>query len=216
MKIGIIGSGMVGRRLAGGFLGLGHDVMLGTRNIQKEEVKKFLTEHTRALAGNFSDAVKFGDLIVIAVAGKIAKDAIELTDKSDYKGKTVIDTTNPISQEPAEHGVLKFFTRQNESLGEQIQQWLPEAHVVKCFSSAGNAFMTNGKQFGEILPTMFICGNNPEAKKTVTEILTAFNWETVDCGMIEASRAIEPLCILWCIPGFLHNQWGNAFKFLRK
>jgi predicted dinucleotide-binding enzyme len=216
MKIGIIGTGIVGRTLAKGFLNLGYDVLLGTRNMQKEEVKKFLAENSRALAGSFADAAKFGDMVVIAVAGKIARDAIEMTDKNDFKGKTVIDTTNPISQEPAENGVLKYFTGPNDSLGEQIQKWLPEAHIVKCFNSTGNSFMLNGNQFGGILPTMFICGNNAEAKKKVTDILTAFQWETVDCGMIEASRAIEPLCILWCIPGFLHNQWNHSFKMLRK
>ncbi len=216
MKIGIIGTGVVGRTLAEGFLAIGHDVMLGTRNIQKDEVKKFLAENDRTLAGSFADAANFGDMIVLTVAGRIAKEAIAMTNNDDFKGKTVIDTTNPISQEPAVNGVMKFFTGPNDSLGEQIQQWLPDAHVVKCFNSVGSGFMTNGKQFGEVLPTMFICGNNADAKNQVTEILTAFNWETLDCGMIEASRAIEPLCILWCIPGFLHNQWMNAFKMLKK
>jgi len=216
MKIGIIGTGIVGRTLATGFLQLGHDVLLGTRNVQKEEVKKYLVENSRALAGSFNDAAKFGDLIVLAVAGRIAKDAIDMTEKKNFSGKTIIDTTNPISQEPAQNGVLKYFTAQNDSLGEQIQKWLPDAHVVKCFNSVGNVFMTNGNQFGNILPTMFICGNNPEAKEKVTDILTAFNWETEDCGMIEASRAIESLCVLWCIPGFLHNKWMHAFKILRK
>jgi predicted dinucleotide-binding enzyme len=216
MKIGIIGTGIVGRTLSTGFLNLGHDVLLGTRNVQKEEVKKYLAENTRALAGSFNDAAKFGDLIVLAVAGKIAKEAIDMTEVINYRGKTIIDTTNPISQEPAQNGVLKYFTMQNDSLGEQIQKWLPEAHVVKCFNSVGNAVMTNGNQFGNILPTMFICGNNQDAKKGVTEILTAFNWETEDCGMIEASRPIESLCVLWCIPGFLQNKWMHAFKLLKK
>jgi predicted dinucleotide-binding enzyme len=216
MKIGIIGTGIVGRTLATGFLNLGHDVLLGTRNIQKEEVKKYLVENSRVLAGSFNDAAKFGDMIVLAVAGKIAKEAIDMTEKVNFSGKTIIDTTNPISQEPAQNGVLRYFTPQNDSLGEEIQRWLPDAHVVKCFNSVGNVFMTNGNQFGNILPTMFICGNNPEAKQKVTEILTAFNWETEDCGMIEASRAIESLCVLWCIPGFLHNKWMHAFKLLRK
>jgi len=216
MKIGIIGTGIVGRTLAIGFLKLGHDVLLGTRNVQKEEVKKFLAENSRALAGSFNDAAKFGDLLVLAVAGKIAREAVDMIEKINFRGKTIIDTTNPISQEPAQNGVLKYFTQQNDSLGEQIQKWLPEANVVKCFNSVGNVFMTNGNQFGNILPTMFICGNNTEAKKEVTDILTAFNWETEDCGMIEASRAIESLCVLWCIPGFLHNKWMHAFKILRK
>lgn len=216
MKIGIIGTGAVAQRLGEGFIGLGHEVKLGTRNVNKDEVKKFVQQHgSKASAGSFADAAAFGEMIVVAVAGRVAKDAIEMAGAANFKGKTVIDTTNPISQEPAVNGVLKYFTGPNESLGEMIQEWLPDAHVVKCFNSAGNVFMTNGKQFGDVTPTMFICGNNDDAKKKVTGILTAFNWETLDCGKIEASRAIEPLCMLWCIPGFLENKWMHAFKLLR-
>jgi len=217
MKIGILGSGAVGRALGGGFIGLGHEVKLGTRDVAKETVKHFVQQHSgKATAGSFAEAAAFGEMLVICVSGRVAKDAIQMAGAANFKGKTVIDTTNPIAQEPAVNGVIKYFTGPNESLGEMIQQWLPDAYVVKCFSSAGNPFMTNGKQFGDILPTMFYCGNNDEAKETVAGFLDYFNWEPMDCGKIEASRAIEPLAMLWCIPGFLHNHWSNAFKMLHK
>jgi predicted dinucleotide-binding enzyme len=190
---------------------------MGTPNLEKSAVQAFVEKHgSKASVGSFAEAAQYGELLVLCVAGRVAQLAVELAEPANFKGKTVIDTTNPISQEPAVNGVLKYFTKMNESLGEQIQLWLPDAHVVKAFSSAGNPFMTNGKQFGSEQPTMFICGNNAEAKKQVTKILDDFYWETLDCGMIEASRAIEPLAMLWCIPGFLYGQWNNAFKLMRK
>jgi hypothetical protein len=97
---------------------------------------------------------------------------------------------------------------------ERIQKLIPDAKVVKAFNSVGNALMYKPKlQNGK--PSMFICGNDDTAKKTVTDILTTFGWETEDMGKAEAARAIEPLCILWCIPGFLKNDWMHAYKVLR-
>src|SRR5258708_1504231 len=132
MKIGILGSGAVGRQLGDGFIRLGYEVMLGTRDVTKETVKQFIHQHfNKATAGSFADAAAFGETIVVSVAGRVAKQAIEMAGADHFNGKTVIDTTNPISQEPAVNGVLKYFTGPNESLGELVQQWLPKAHVVK-------------------------------------------------------------------------------------
>ena len=126
----------------------------------------------------------------------------------------MIDATNPIAKEPPVNGVLKFFTDYNSSLLEKIQLHIPEANLVKAFSCVGNAFMYKPNFNGQI-PTMFIAGNSEAAKKTVTDILTSFGWETEDMGAAEAARAIEPLCILWCLPGFTKNQWTHAFKLLK-
>jgi hypothetical protein len=109
--------------------------------------------------------------------------------------------------------VLQFFTAMNDSLMERLQRLAPQAHFVKAFSCVGNAFMVN-PDFGGIKPTMFICGNDDGAKQKVKEILRQFGWEFEDLGAVEAARAIEPLCILWCIPGFRHNRWSHAFKLL--
>jgi 8-hydroxy-5-deazaflavin:NADPH oxidoreductase len=214
MNIGIIGSGIVGRVLATAFLKEGNEVMLGTRNIAKEEVITWKNENPGGQTGSFEEAALFGGLIVLATTGTVIEEAISLAGKENFNGKTVIDTTNPISPAAPVNGVLQYFTGPNESLMEKIQGLIPEANIVKAFNSVGNAQMYK-PHYNNILPTMFICGNNEDAKKTVGEILTKFGWETEDMGHSEAARSIEPLCMLWCIPGFLHNQWTHAFKLLK-
>jgi predicted dinucleotide-binding enzyme len=214
MKVGILGSGIVGRVLASAFLQEGHSVMVGTRNISKDEVIKWQQENSSGLLGSFQETAQFGEVIVLAVSGLAVEDAITLAGKEHFFEKTVIDATNPIAAVPPENGVLKFFTTLEDSLMERIQQMLPGAKLVKAFNSAGNAFMYK-PNFPGGKPTMFICGNDDGAKKTVAEILISFGWEIEDMGKVEAARAIEPLCILWCIPGFIRNQWTHAFKLLK-
>jgi predicted dinucleotide-binding enzyme len=97
---------------------------------------------------------------------------------------------------------------------ERLQKIAPTANFVKSFSCVGNALMVN-PQFPGGKPSMFICGNDEQAKATVCEILNQFGWDTEDMGKVEAARAIEPLCMLWCIPGFLRNDWNHAFKMLK-
>jgi len=215
MKVGIIGSGNVGRVLATGFLSEGHQVMLGTRNTSKEDVVKWKNENTNGLLGSFQETAQFGEVIVLAVSGLVTEDAINLAGKEHLSNKVIIDTTNPIAAVPPENGVIRYFTTLEESLMEKIQKILPDAKVVKAFSCVGNAFMYK-PNFNGSIPSMFICGNDDAAKKTVTDILTSFGWETEDMGKVEAARAIEPLCILWCIPGFIRNQWTHAFKLLKQ
>jgi len=215
MKIGVIGSGIVGRVLGAAFLQEGHKVMLGTRNISKEEVLNWQKDNTGGLLGSFQETAQFGEIIVLAVSGLAVEDAIELAGKEHFIEKTVIDTTNPIAAVPPDNGVLKYFTTLEDSLMERIQKILPDAKLVKAFNSVGNAFMYK-PAFPGGTPTMFICGNDEAAKKTVTDILTSFGWETEDMGKAEAARAIEPCCILWFIPGFIRNQWGHAFKLLKQ
>lgn len=214
MKIGIIGSGIVGQVLAKAFHSEGHQVMLGTRNTSKEEVIKFKSDNSDIGVGTFEEVTSFGELVVLATGGSVTQEAIKLAGEKNFSGKVVIDATNPIGANPPVNGVLSFFTDFNESLMEKIQKQLPDAKLVKAFNSVGNAFMYKPK-FPDGTPTMFICGNDEEAKKTVTGILTSFGWETEDMGKVEAARAIEPLCILWCIPGFIRNQWTHAFKLLK-
>jgi predicted dinucleotide-binding enzyme len=214
MKTGIIGSGIVGRVLGKAFLTEGYEVMLGTRNSSKEQVVKWKNENPSAQVGTFEEAATFGELLVLATNGLATQEIITMAGEKNFSGKVVIDSTNPISATPPTNGVLHFFTTLEESLMERIQKQIPAAKVVKAFNSVGNAFMYKPK-FPGGNPTMFICGNDDGAKKTVTDILISFGHEVEDMGKAEAARAIEPLCMLWCIPGFLHQQWTHAFKLLK-
>jgi predicted dinucleotide-binding enzyme len=211
-KIGIIGSGAVGKALGSGFIKYGYQVMIGSRDTSKlSDWKAKAGDNART--GSVHDAAQFGEIIVLAVKGiaaeEIVKDCI-----IHLSGKTVIDTTNPIANEPPVNGVLKFFTDLNHSLMERLQNAAPAANFVKAFNIVGNNLMVDPKYPGG-KPTMFICGNNDTAKKEVSEILDQFGWEIEDMGKAEAARAIEPLCILWCIPGFLQNSWSHAFKLMK-
>lgn len=213
-KIGVLGSGSVAQTLAQGFLKHGYDVKMGTRDAQK--LAEFATKTNGKISiGSFADAAAFGEILVLAVKGKVAHAALGLAGDANLKGKTIIDPTNPIEEGAApENGVLKFFTSINRSLMEDLQAANPEAHFVKAFSMIGGPHMVN-PQFTST-PTMFICGNNAGAKKEVSEILVQFGFEVEDMGAATAARAIEPLCILWCIPGLTGGSWNHAFKLLKK
>jgi predicted dinucleotide-binding enzyme len=213
MKIGILGSGNVGRVLGAGLLWHGNDVMLGTRDAAKPEVQQWLGENAGALAGTFEQAARFGELLILATLGRAVEQTIDLAGPSNFAGKTVLDTTNPIADAPPVQGVLRYFTGPNESLGEKIQALVPDAHVVKAFNSVGAARMVN-PQYRQGPPTMFLCGENAAAKAQVSGIARQLGWDALDMGGIVAARAIEPLCMLWCIPGFQRNQWTHAFKLL--
>ena len=211
MKVGILGSGDVAKALAGGFQKHGHEVMMGTREVGK--LTAWAAQNPKGRVGTFAEATKFAQVVVLAVKGTAAAEVLRAGGSINLEGKPVIDATNPIADQPPVNGVLKFFTNLDESLMERLQREFDNAHFVKAFNSVGNACMVN-PQFKGGKPTMFICGNDDSAKKTVTGILDQFGWETADMGKAEAARAIEPLCMLWCIPGFLRNEWKHAFKLL--
>jgi len=213
-KVGVLGSGVVGQTLADGFLRHGHEVMRGSREPDKLASWKS-GAGSKASVGTFAQATAFGEMVVLAVKGTAAEEAVTLSGINALAGKIVLDTTNPIADAPPVHGVLSYFTGPNESLMERLQKKAPAARFVKVFSSVGSAFMVN-PDFGGIKPTMFICGNDAAAKAEVARLLDQFGWETEDMGSAEGARAIEPLCILWCLPGFLRNQWTHAFKLLKK
>jgi 8-hydroxy-5-deazaflavin:NADPH oxidoreductase len=214
-RIGVLGSGIVGRTLAEGFLKHGYEVMLGTRDPARGEVPVWLAANPAAKAGTFGETAAFGEIIVLAVMGRVVDEVLDQAGPDHFTGKILIDATNPLADDKPANGILKFATGPNESLGEKVQALLANAHVVKAFNSVGSALMINPK-FEQGTPTMFLCGNNPDAKSVVSGICVQFGWEPFDCGDIAASRAIEPLCILWTLPGFLRNDWRHAFKMLTK
>ena len=211
MKIGVLGSGDVAKSLARGFLAHGHEPMLGTRD--RAKLEGWVAQNSGAAVGSVADAARFGELLVLAVKGSVAADALRAAGIPNLAGKAIIDTTNPIADAPPANGVLKFFTNLDESLMERLQREFAGARFVKAFNSVGSASMVDPKFKGG-KPTMFICGNDEAAKRAVTAVLDEFGWETADMGAVEAARAIEPLCMLWCIPGFLRQDWTHAFKLL--
>ncbi len=213
-KVGVIGTGSVGEALANGFLKHGWEVMRGSREPAKLADWKKKAGAT-ASAGDFVATAKFGSLVVLAVKGTAAESALKLAGPENLAGKTVLDTTNPIADAPPANGVLQYFTGPNESLLERLQKAVPKANFVKCFSCVGSALMVDPQLPGG-KPTMFLCGANAKAKAETQSLLSEFGWESEDLGGPEAARAIEPLAILWCIPGFQKNDWVHAFKMLRK
>lgn len=211
MKIGVIGSGVVAQALGAGFLKHGHEVVLGTRDTVK--LKDWTAQNAKGRVEDVETAARFGEVLVLAVKGSAAVDALRSAGLANLAGKVVIDTTNPIAPAPPVNGVLKYFTTLDDSLLERLQKNYPDARLVKAFNSVGSASMVD-PTFKGGKPTMFICGNDEAARNTVTGILDQFGWETSDLGKAESARAIEPLCMLWCIPGFLRNDWVHAYKVL--
>ncbi len=210
-KIGVLGSGQVGQVLADGFLKHGYEVMRGSRDPAKLATWK-TGAGAKASTGTFTDAARFGEIVVLAVKGGGAEEAVGMCGDA-LNGKPVLDATNPIADAPPTNGVVAYFTGPNDSLMERLQKKVPAAKLVKAFSSVGNALFVNPKLATR--PTMFICGNDAGAKDATRGILEQFGWDAEDCGGVEAARAIEPLCMLWCISGFLRNDWVHAFKMVR-
>ncbi len=211
-RIAVLGTGKVGDALSTGFLKHGYEVMRGSRDPDKLAAWK-RGAGPRAATGTLAEASRWGELVVLAVKGTAAESALDLAGAESLAGKVVIDTTNPIAEVPPTNGVLHFFTTPEDSLMERLRRRVPAARFVKAFSCVGNALMVDPKLPGGP-PTMFICGDDAAAKAEVSAILERFGWEIEDLGAIEAARAIEPLCILWCIPGFTRGRWSHAYKVL--
>jgi len=213
-KAAVIGSGVVGEALAAGFLKHGHPVMRASRDPGKLVDWKERAG-VGAEIGTVESAAEFGEIVALAVKGTAAESAVLRCGIERLAGKTVIDTTNPIAEAPPEDGVLRYFTEMNASLMERLQRAAPEARFVKAFSCVGHAHMVD-PDFGGERPTMFICGNDDTAKAEVRGILERFGWEVEDLGTAVAARAIEPLAMLWCIPGLRENRWNHALRLLRR
>jgi predicted dinucleotide-binding enzyme len=213
-RIGVIGSAAVGQTLAGGLKNQGYDVRIASRTPGK------LTEFSAKSgiqAGTFADVAAWAEAVVLAVKGGVAVDAIREAGPENLRGKAVIDTTNPIADAPPEDGVVRFFTSPNDSLLERLQTAFPDVRFVKAFNSVGSALMVNPAFPGGARPTMFYCGNDADAKAIVATIVDRLGWEGADMGTARAARAIEPLCQLWCIPGFRENAWtGHAFHLMKR
>jgi 8-hydroxy-5-deazaflavin:NADPH oxidoreductase len=210
VKVGVLGSGDVGKVLAGGFLKLGHEVRIGSRSPEKLQ-EWAAGAGGGASAGTFAEAAKFGDIIVLATHGEGTQSAVELAGAGNFDGKVVIDATNPLD---FSSGGPQLSIGFNDSLGERVQRWLPNARIVKAFNTVGNAHMID-PQFPGGPPTMFIAGNDADAKKIVTQVSEAWGWDVADLGGIESSRWLEAMCMAWLAYGSTNGTWRHAFRLLR-
>lgn len=211
MKVGILGSGDVGKSFARGFGALGNEVMIGSRSPEKlAEFVSGLGE--RVSSGTFEQVADFGDLIVLATLGVATEEAINLAGKENFEHKVVIDATNPLDFST---GAPRLSVGHTDSLGEQVQRWLPNARVVKAFNTVGNPLFFKPQLPGGP-PDMFIGGNDSDAKKVVSQVCDAFGWGVIDLGGIDASRLLEPMCMVWVLHGVLSGSWTHAFKMLHK
>jgi predicted dinucleotide-binding enzyme len=211
-RVGILGSGTVGQTLGGGFVGLGCEVKIGSREPGKL-AQWVAAQGDRASAGTFAETAAFGEILVLATLWSGTEHALRLAEPENFAGKVVIDVTNPLEFEPGKPPRLAL--GHDDSGGEQVERWLPGARVVKAFNTVGAPLMIHPELPGGP-PDMFYCGNDESAKKTVAEICTAFGWGTIDAGGIEGARLLEPLCILWVGYGARTGTWSHAFKLLRK
>lgn len=213
-KVAVLGTGDVGRVLGKGLIDLGHDVIMGSRDAQNLKAVNWAKEAgPHASAATFSDATAAADMVVLATLGTATEEIIRMAGVKNFSGKVVIDATNPIAN--MEGQLPSLFCGTNDSLGERVQRLIPDAKVVKAYNTVGNAHMIQPK-FKEGRPDMFICGNDDEAKRTVTEMTAMWGWGVVDLGGIECSRYTEAMCMAWVLYGIKTGTRNHAFKLLKK
>ena len=213
-RVGVIGSGVVGQTLAAGFASRGHDVMLGSRDPGKDDVRAWLDRVGEGVtAGTFADTAEHGELLVLATLGVATLSAVALAGPERFAGKVVIDATNPLDfSRGLPPGLL---WEDGRSLGESVQAAIPEAQVVKAFNIIGNPYFVD-PEFADGKPTMLIAGDDEDAKATVGKVVEDFGWPpAIDVGGIEASRELEELCILWVRIGVARGAWDHGFALLR-
>jgi predicted dinucleotide-binding enzyme len=212
-RVGVLGTGEVGRRLAAGFLSYGHDVMIGSRDPEKPELQEWLSGEGAGIeAGTFGETASFGELLVLALFGAAAEQVIADVGADQFSGKVVIDAMNPLDFSAGFPPRLAISGE--DSLGERVQRALPDAKVVKAFNIIGNTYFVE-PSFPEGQPTMLIAGEDEDAKRTVAGVLADFGWpEPVDIGGIQGSRELEAICIAWVKIGGARGAWDHGFKLL--
>lgn len=211
-KIGVIGSGDVGKRLAGAFAKLGHPVTMGTREPQREDVQAWVKETGHGVkAGTNQEAARFGEIVVLATDWSGTENALRLAGPSNLQGKVLLDVTNPLTYRDGAPPLLAVSGE--DSAGERVQRWAPGAKAVKSLNVVNNAQMVDPGAFGG--PTMFLCGEDEDAKKAVEGLLRELGWtDVIDLGGIDASRMMEALALVWIVHGFRTGKWTHALKML--
>jgi 8-hydroxy-5-deazaflavin:NADPH oxidoreductase len=198
MNFGVLGTGMVGQAIGGKLVELGHRVMMGSRSAGNEKAVAWVADAGEgASEGSFSEAAGFGEVVVNATAGSASVEALESAGGSNLAGKVLIDVANPLD---FSQGMPPTLTVCNDdSLGERIQGAFPDARVVKALNTINASVMVAPGDLGETT-SIFVCGNDADAKDRVTELLRTFGWgeeNVMDLGDISAARGTEMYLPLW-------------------
>jgi predicted dinucleotide-binding enzyme len=213
MKIGILGSGDVGKALGRGFIALGHTVVMGSREAANPKAAAWVKEAgPKASAATFADAARAGEVVVIATLGSATEEILKSVGPDAFRAKLVLDATNPLD---FGKGAPRLIGNLGDSGGERHQKLLPGAHVVKAFNTVGNAFMFK-PDFPGGPPDMFLCGDDAGAKSKAAAICKDFGWGVVDVGGIDAAHYLEAMCLVWVLSAMKTGGWNQAFKMLKK
>ncbi len=216
-KIGVLGTGDVGRTLAAGLASVGHSVMIGTRDPGKQAILDWKSgDGSGVQIGTFAEAAAHGDVLVFAIGWSNVDAVIELAGESNFDGKALLDATNPLRFETEGQPPILDIGH-TDSAGEVIQRRLPQAHVVKAFNTIGSPHMVN-PDFPDGAPDMFICGNDDGAKTTIGDLIEDLGWKPpIDLGGIENARYLESMAMVWIVHFFNTGFVGtHAFALLRK
>ena len=226
VKFGILGTGVVGKAIATRLDGLGHEVMVGTRDpedtLSRTEPDAYgnppfgawQEEHPEVTLGTFEEAAANSEMVVNATAGGVSVEALELAGEGNLDGKIVMDVSNPLD---FSQGMPPFLSVSNtDSLGEQIQRRFPEAKVVKTLNTMNAYLMVDPAQLARADHTVFVSGDHPEAKDAVTDLLRSIGWiDIIDLGDIRTARGTEMMLPVWLrLFGALQKPTFN-FKIVR-
>jgi 8-hydroxy-5-deazaflavin:NADPH oxidoreductase len=215
-KIGILGTGVVGNTIGSKMIALGHPVKMGSRTANNEKAVEWVSKNgANASAGTFEDAARFADIIFNCTKGEVTMEVFKQAGTDHFNGKTIIDISNPLD---FSQGFPPFLTPQysnTNSLGEEIQRLIPDAHVVKSLNIVNCEVMVNASKSGGD-PTMFVAGNNEEAKIKAQSILKQFGWnDLIDLGDITNARAMEMMLPIWVRTYAATKNGYLAFKIVR-
>jgi 8-hydroxy-5-deazaflavin:NADPH oxidoreductase len=208
VRFGILGTGVVGKTIAARLDGMGHEVMVGTRNPEETTSRAesdaygnppfsaWQEEHPEVKLATFSEAAAHGEMVVNATSGVVSLEALELAGEDNLNGKVLVDISNPLDFSQGMPPTLSVSN--TDSLGEQIQRRFSEARVVKTLHTMNAYLMVDPAQLAGADHTVFVCGDDAEAKQAVTELLRSFGWtDIVDLGDITAARGTEMLMPIW-------------------
>lgn len=211
MKVAVLGTGAVAIALAKGFASRGHSVVFGTRDVQGKTALDAVAAVQGTSAALYASAAQSADIAVLTTPWSGTHNALQLTGAANLAGKLVIDVTNPLDYSSGKPALALGFPN---SAGQQIQAWLPGAHVVKALNIITATRMVD-PQFADGAPDMFIAGNDAAAKAQTAEILKSFGWRSaIDTGDISKAYLLEALAMIWIDYGVSRNHWTHGFSLL--